>query len=86
MRSVKKALYQTNAVGQFGVIQMASVMKKLDIKCLEDKEIQTWGKAELTDSWVILHKHGGPKWAIYYKEKSPKIAVPYRVRSFHRKK
>jgi hypothetical protein len=83
---VKKALYQTNAVWQFGVIQMTSVMKKLDLRSIEDKEIQTWGKAELTDSWVILHKQGGPKWAIYYKEKNPKIAVPYRVRSFHRKK
>lgn len=65
---------------------MASIMKNLDPRSLEDKEIQTWGKAELTDSWVILHKHGGPKWAIYYKEKSPKVTVPHQVRSFPKKK
>jgi hypothetical protein len=35
-----------------------------------------WGKAELTDKWVILHKEGSPKWAIYYKHKRPSVAIP----------
>ncbi|UCE36043.1 MAG: hypothetical protein JSW00_10825 [Thermoplasmata archaeon] len=57
---------------------MVSVMKKLTIKT-PGNELQNWGKAELMDKWVILHRKGGPKWAIYYREKSPKLVIPYRV-------
>jgi hypothetical protein len=54
---------------------MVSVMKKVKKKGLEPG-LYSWGKAELTDKWVILHKHGGPKWAIYYKQKRPSVAIP----------
>ncbi|UCF07185.1 MAG: hypothetical protein JSW28_05890 [Thermoplasmata archaeon] len=35
-----------------------------------------WGVAELTDKWVILHRHGLPKWAIFYKTKGQTVVVP----------
>jgi len=54
---------------------MASVMKKVKRNGLEPG-LYSWGKAELTDKWVILHQKGLPKWAIYYKQSKPKVAVP----------
>jgi len=54
---------------------MASVMRKIKHQDI-GKGLYPWGKAELTDRWVILHDHGGPKWAIYYKQKTPSVVVP----------
>ena len=64
---------------------MASVLKKLKFEGLE-KGIPTWGKAELTDKWVILHKQGGPKMAIYYKDKSPLNGISYRLVPVNRRR
>jgi hypothetical protein len=54
---------------------MVSMMKKLNTHGCE-KGLYGWGKAELTDKWIILHESGGPKWAIYYKKKKPSVLVP----------
>ena len=64
---------------------MVSVLKNLNYSGLE-RDVHTWGKAELTDKWVILHKRGGPKMAIYYKDKSPLNGISYRLVPIHKKK
>jgi hypothetical protein len=38
-----------------------------------------WGKAVLTDSWIILHKHGDPKLAISYREKMTAAKISSQV-------
>lgn len=38
-----------------------------------------WGKAVLTDSWVILHQHGDPKLAISFREKPTATKIPQNV-------
>lgn len=37
----------------------------------------SWGKAELTGKWVILHKGGETTWAIFFKKKKPSVAIPF---------
>lgn len=49
------------------VIKMVTLMKKKGT--LRKSVLYPWGKAVLTDSWIILHKHGDPKLAISYREK-----------------
>jgi hypothetical protein len=64
---------------------MVSILRNLKFTGLE-KEVHTWGKAELRDKWIILHKNGGPKMAIYYKDKSPKNGISCRLVPIHKKK
>ena len=47
---------------------MVSLMRRIESIGVEPT-LYPWGKAVLTDKWVILHKDGNPKLAISYREK-----------------
>ncbi|UCE74452.1 MAG: hypothetical protein JSV56_01760 [Methanomassiliicoccales archaeon] len=49
-----------------------------------DYGLYPWGKAELTDKWVILHKGGGPKWAISYRQTRPSKDMSFLIRGLKR--
>jgi hypothetical protein len=38
-----------------------------------------WGKAVLTENWVVLHQKGDPKLAISYKEKVTAMKIARKV-------
>lgn len=59
---------------------MVSKMKKVYHPGIEEV-LYPWGKAELTDEWIIIHKEGNPKWAISDQEKTPSMAITHRLRS-----
>lgn len=42
-----------------------------------DGGLYPWGKAELTDKWVLLHKEGETAWAIFFHKKKPSVAIPF---------
>jgi hypothetical protein len=53
---------------------MVTLMRKIESIGVEPN-LYPWGKAVLTDKWVILHKDGNPKLAISYREKVTAIKV-----------
>ncbi len=64
---------------------MVSYLRKVKIRSFEP-DLCNWGKAEVTDKWVILHKQGSPKWAIYYRQKRPAVAIPCQLLRSRRKR
>jgi hypothetical protein len=47
---------------------MVSLMRRIESIGVEPT-LYPWGKAVLTDRWLIIHKDGNPKLAISYREK-----------------
>jgi hypothetical protein len=44
-----------------------------------DGGLYPWGKAVLTEDWVILHQQGDPKLAISYKDKVTAMKIARQV-------
>jgi hypothetical protein len=64
-------------------MNMVTMMKKTRTFDVE-AGLYPWGKAVLTDSWVILHKHGDPKLAISYREKVTATKIAHQILGLRR--